>query len=88
MGMSGIFREIARPERIVHTEQFDDPWFEGQAVDTSVLVERDGKTTLTTTVLYDTKEIRDAVLRSPMEEGVAASYDKLAELLATAVGRE
>jgi hypothetical protein len=37
---------------------------------------------MTTTVLYASKEIRDAVLKSPMESGVAKSYDKLAEVLA------
>jgi uncharacterized protein YndB with AHSA1/START domain len=24
MGMGGIYREIVRPERVVHTEKFDD----------------------------------------------------------------
>ena len=48
-----------------------------------VLVEQDGKTTATTTVLYASQEIRDAVLKSGMERGVAESYDELAELLAS-----
>ena len=83
MGMRGVYREIVRPERIVCTEVFDDKWYEGEAVDTVVFVEKDGKTTLTETVLYDTKEARDGVLKSPMATGVAESYDKLDELLAT-----
>jgi uncharacterized protein YndB with AHSA1/START domain len=83
MGMHGIYREIVPAERIVCTESFDDPWYEGEAVGTSVFVEQSSKTTLTTTVLYASKEIRDAVLKSPMEQGVAASYDRLAELLAS-----
>ncbi|HEV7618547.1 MAG TPA: SRPBCC family protein [Burkholderiaceae bacterium] len=83
MGMRGIYREIVPAERIVCTESFDDPWYEGEAVGTTVFVERGGKTTLTTTVLYASKEIRDAVLKSPMEQGVAASYDRLADLLAS-----
>jgi uncharacterized protein YndB with AHSA1/START domain len=85
MGMSGIFREIVPPERIVSTESFDDPWYEGEAVGTVVFVEQGGKTTVTQTVRYASKEVRDAVLASPMEHGVAASYDKLAELLASQV---
>jgi hypothetical protein len=32
-------------------------------------------------LLYESREIRDGVLKSPMESGVAASYDRLAELL-------
>ena len=83
MGMRGVYREVVPPERIVATESFDDPWYEGEAVDTTVFVEKAGRTTLTTTVRYDSKEIRDAVLKSPMEQGVAASYDKLEELLAS-----
>ena len=83
MGMQGVYREIVAPERIVATEVFDDPWYEGEAVDTSEFVEQSGKTTLTITVRYDSKEICDAVLKSPMEQGMAASYDKRAELLAS-----
>ena len=83
MGMGGVYREIVRPERIVTTEEFDDPWYPGDAQDTTVFVEKGGKTTVTTTVLYATKEARDGVLKSPMESGVAKSYDKLAEVLAS-----
>jgi uncharacterized protein YndB with AHSA1/START domain len=83
MGMGGVYREIVRPERLVATEKFDDPWYEGEALDTTVLLEHGGRTTLTTTVLYASREVRDAVLKSPMESGVAESYDKLAELLAS-----
>ena len=84
MAMGGIYREIAPPERIVTTETFDDPWYPGGAVSTMVLTEQGGRTTLTNTILYDSKEIRDAVLKSPMETGLSASYDKLAEVLASA----
>ena len=70
------------PERIVNTESFDRPWYPGEALVTTVLVEQDGRTTLTTTVLYASREVRDGVLKSNMEKGVAASYDRLAEVLA------
>jgi uncharacterized protein YndB with AHSA1/START domain len=84
MGMGGVFREILPPERLVATESFDESWYPGEALDTTVLIEQGGKTTLTLTVLYESKEARDAVLSSGMESGVAASYDRLAELLAKA----
>ena len=87
MGMGGVYREIVRPERLVATEKFDDPWYEGEALDTTVFVERGDKTTVTTTVLYASREVRDAVLKSPMERGVAESYDKLAEVLASTLAR-
>lgn len=85
MAMGGEYRKVARPDLIVATEKFDDPWYEGEAIDTTTFVEKDGKTTLTTTTLYASKEIRDNVLKSPMEGGVAASYDKLEELLPAVV---
>jgi uncharacterized protein YndB with AHSA1/START domain len=83
MGMRGVYREIVPAERIVCTESFDDPWYEGEAVSTAVFVEQGGKTTLTNTVLYASSQIRDAVLKTPMEKGVAASFDRLDELLAS-----
>jgi uncharacterized protein YndB with AHSA1/START domain len=81
MGMSGIYREITRPEGEVHTESFDD--YPGESLVTCVLVEEGGKTTLTGTVLYESQEIRDIVIRSGMEHGAAETYDKLAEYLAS-----
>src|SRR5437773_6163764 len=79
MGMRGVYREIVPPERSVHMESFDD--FPGESQVTTVLVEEGGKTTLTATILYPSREIRDAVIKSGMEHGAAESYDRLAELL-------
>jgi uncharacterized protein YndB with AHSA1/START domain len=85
MGMGGIYREIESPERLVATELFDEPWYPGEALGTTALVEEGGRTTATTTVLYESEEIRDAVLESGMARGVAVSYDMLAEFLASIV---
>ena len=82
MGMGGVYREIAAPGRLVNTEKFDQPWYEGEAVATLVLAERGGKTTITTTVVYASRDVRDGVLKSGMESGVATSYDRLAGILA------
>ncbi len=81
MGMGGVYREIVAPERVVATEKFDQSWYPGEAVGTFVLVEQGGKTTLTQTILYESREARDGVLKSGMEKGVVASYDRLAKLL-------
>ena len=83
MGMGGVYREIVAPERLVTTEKFDEAWYPGESVNTLVLVEKAGRTTLTQTMLYESREARDAVIKSGMEKGVAASYDRLAELLAS-----
>ena len=82
MGMGGVYHEIAVPERLVTTERFDEAWYPGEAVGTLVLVEQRGRTTVTQTMRYESREARDAVLKSGMEKGVAASYDRLADLLA------
>jgi uncharacterized protein YndB with AHSA1/START domain len=81
MGMGGIYREVVPPERLVHTERFDQPWYPGECVITTVLVEERGKTTFIATLRYESRAARDAVLATPMEHGVAEAYDKLAELL-------
>ena len=81
MGMGGVYREIVRPERLVFTEKFDEAWYPGEAVGTLTLVEKEGKTTLTQAMRYESRQARDAVLESDMERGVAASYDRLEEIL-------
>jgi uncharacterized protein YndB with AHSA1/START domain len=89
MAMRGVYREIVPPERIVRTESFSfgcDAQA-GEQVGTLVLTEQGGKTLLTLAVLYPSKEARDATIASGMERGVAASYDRLAELLASAAAR-
>ena len=84
MGVRGVYREIVPPERLVCTELFDEPWYPGESLITTTLAEQGGRTTFTSTILYGSQEARDAVLKSPMERGVAASYNKLAELLENA----
>lgn len=79
MGLRGVYHEIVPPDRSIHIESFDD--YPGESRVTSVLSEEDGKTTLTATVLYPSKEVRDIVIQTGMEHGAAESYDKLAELL-------
>ncbi len=85
MGMRGTYREIVPPERLVHTELFDDfgDWTGDETLATTVLTERDGKTTLTTTMLYPSQQVRNRVFKSGMSRGVSECYDKLDELLAS-----
>jgi uncharacterized protein YndB with AHSA1/START domain len=83
MGMGGIFREIIAPERVVATEKFDESWYPGEALNTTVFVEQGGITTTSITILYESKEARDTARRSGMEQGMAAGYTRLDELLST-----
>jgi uncharacterized protein YndB with AHSA1/START domain len=81
---NGVYREVAPPERIVSTFEYEG--LPGHVVlDTVTFEERDGKTTLTTRSLFDTVEDRDGMLQSGMESGAAESMDRLAELLQTMV---
>lgn len=82
MGLGGVCREVVPPERLVWTEKFDEAWYPGEALVTHELREEDGKTNLTATMRYGSREARDTVLRSPMETGMAESYEKLDQLLA------
>ena len=81
MGMGGIHREVVPSERLVATQLFDQDWTGGEAVGTLVFTEQDGKTTITNTILYSSREVRDAVLKTPMDKGMAAGYDRLEKLL-------
>jgi uncharacterized protein YndB with AHSA1/START domain len=77
MAMRGVYREVSRPDRLVSTESFDD--YPGESLNTLVFTEEDGTTTITCTVLYESKEMRDAVIESGMQKGAAETFDRLAE---------
>jgi len=83
MEMGGVFREISPPARIVHTEVYNEDNMGYEAVITTVLTEKRGKTTVTMTGHYSSREVRDMVIATGMETGVGASYDRLDELLKT-----
>ena len=80
MALGGVFREIVPPERIVRTEKFEPPWY-GEVLVTMLLAEQGGQTTLTQTILFDSQQNRDTVLKSGMEKGLTMSYARLEELL-------
>ena len=85
MGMGGVFREVVRPERLVATEKFDDAWYPGDAVDTTVFEERGEITKVRLTVQYESKDARDTATRSGMERGMAAGYNRLEQVLASLI---
>jgi uncharacterized protein YndB with AHSA1/START domain len=81
MGISGIFRDILAPHRLVATETFDTPWYPGDALDTTLFTQSGDITTMTLTILYASTEARDTARRSGMEQGMATSYTRLEEEL-------
>ena len=81
MTLQGSYREVAPPERVVSTESWGPQW--PKTVNTMVLTESAGQTTITITVRYPTKEARDAALQTGMKEGMDQSFARLDDLLDT-----
>jgi uncharacterized protein YndB with AHSA1/START domain len=75
----GEYREIDPPARVVFTEIFE-PFPDAVSIVTSELTEENGKTRLTATCRYPSREVRDMVRATGMERGAAISYDRLEEV--------
>jgi uncharacterized protein YndB with AHSA1/START domain len=79
MDMRGSYTEVAPPERLVSTEKWGPEWPE--TVNTLTLLEKDGQTTIRQTILYPSKDARDAALKTGMAEGASQSLDRLEKYL-------
>ena len=76
----GEYREINPPSRVVFTEIFEE-FPDVVSVVTAELADEDGKTRLTATVSYPSKDVRDMVIASGMAKGAGISYDRLEDLV-------
>jgi uncharacterized protein YndB with AHSA1/START domain len=81
MTLGGVVREVAPPTRLVTTERWGPEWPE--TLNTLALTEAGDLTTITITVLYPSKEARDAALKSGMKDGMDISFASLEALLRT-----
>lgn len=86
-GFHGEYLEVDPPKLIRHKEAFDpgtsgEDMGDGEAIVTVRFTERNGVTTMTTLVEYDSKEDRDAALATGMTDGMESSYQLLDTLLA------
>jgi uncharacterized protein YndB with AHSA1/START domain len=81
MAMSGAILEVVRPERMVSTERWGPEWPE--TVNTVVFTESGGRTTITLSILYPSREARDAALETGMKDGIEQSFARLDGLLRT-----
>lgn len=81
-GFEGRYREVAPPERIVQTFEWDGmPGY--VAIETATFEDLgNNRTKVVTTSLFHTKEERDGMLSSGMEAGLSQSYEALDRLLA------
>ena len=80
MGMTAEFKEIVEHERVVYTERYDG-WPEGATTVTATFAELEGTSTITVEIEYLSREARDAAMQPGFQEGFAASYDQLDQLL-------
>jgi uncharacterized protein YndB with AHSA1/START domain len=84
MAMRGVYREVVAGERAVRTEAFEFGGApRGEKLSTLVLADRGGRTTVTITMRFPSREARDEALRF----GAKPNYDRLDELLASMPAR-
>ena len=90
MTMGGIVKEYVPNERISTTERWGAEMapLEGgsewpETLNTVTFAEANGRTTITTTVTYPSKDARDAAIETGMRDGLDVSYARLDSLLAS-----
>ncbi|HET9955769.1 MAG TPA: SRPBCC family protein [Polyangiaceae bacterium] len=76
----GTYREIQAPTRIVQTEIFA-PFPDVVSIVTVTLTEHGGRTTFESLSVYPSKEIRDQVIATGMEDGMRESYRQLTKVV-------
>ena len=80
----GVYREVDAPNSFVRTERWED-WDPGETVVTTRLTEIAGKTTMTSSMVFPTKEVRDVVLKGGLTpKGTSEFYERLDALLRNA----
>lgn len=83
MEMTGRYIDVDPPEKFVVSESWGPEWPE--TVNTGILTEENGRTTLTLTITYPGIEARDAALGTGMKDGMEQSYARFDELLRSMV---
>lgn len=77
----GVYTEVDVPRRFVRTERWED-WDPGETLVTVELVETNGVTTMTQSILFPTQEVRDVVMKGGLTpKGTSEFYERLEELL-------
>jgi uncharacterized protein YndB with AHSA1/START domain len=89
-GFHGDFSEVKAPNRMVHSEHYDPgdvggPMPTGEpAIITTEFKEDRGVTTLTTTMLFPSKEARELAVSTGMTDGMEMGYERLDTMFAKA----
>ncbi|MCK8517416.1 SRPBCC family protein [Methanoculleus sp. 7T] len=79
----GVFHEVTQPERLVYTFEYEE--MPGHVLlETDTFDDLEGKTRMTTHLVFQSVEDRDAMLQQPgMREEMEETMDLLAKLLAS-----
>jgi uncharacterized protein YndB with AHSA1/START domain len=84
VGFHGEYKEVDPPHRLVFTEMYEgipDPGPDAYPLNIMTLDESDGVTTMTMLVQHATKEERDAVIATGMEEGLQVGFNRMEDLV-------
>ena len=81
VGFHGTYLEIDAPRRVVSTEVFD-PFPDAGSTVTLTLVEENGRTLMTQRCVYPSREVRDLVISTGMEDGMRESLRQLQVVVA------
>src|SRR5512143_2917394 len=83
-GFHGVFHEVAAPERIIQTFEYEGLPEKGHATLDTARFEAlpGGRTRLTIQSVFQSLADRDGMIQSGMERGVNEGFEKLDELLA------
>ena len=82
MGMGGVFQTVKAPTDVTFTEVFDEAWYSGHALGSYQLHDEGATTLLVQTMKYESREVRDEVLRSGFEAGIEKSNERLDAIFA------
>jgi uncharacterized protein YndB with AHSA1/START domain len=81
MEIRGTYQEVQPPSRLIVREAWGGDWPE--TINTLALTESRGRTTMTLTIRYPSKEARDAALATGMEDGMAHSFERADQYIKT-----
>jgi uncharacterized protein YndB with AHSA1/START domain len=80
MGPGGEFKEVIPEDKLVQTENWGGNYIH-ESINTTLFTEENGKTTVTTTVLYASEDDRQAAIGTGMLIGWSDSNDRLEDYL-------
>lgn len=83
VGQYGIYTEVTAPDHFVRTERWDD-WDPGETLVKVDLAGRGGTTTMTMTLVFPSKDVRDVVMKGGLTpKSTSEFFERLDAVLAS-----